>query len=115
MIVMAGNFKKSAATRRIAEERIITLFDEAKKEFSNDRKLSNRYIELARKIAMKYRLKIPSGLQKQFCKHCYSFLLPGKNLRIRTQKGHLVYYCLECKKFMRFPYTKKRTENKSHK
>jgi ribonuclease P protein subunit RPR2 len=68
---------------------------------------ANDKVRKARRLAMKFQIKLPAVLQRKFCKHCYSFLRPGVNLRVRTQKGHVVYYCLECKKFSRFPYNKK--------
>jgi len=98
--------KRADKAKKIARERIDSLFKEAKKAFKEDKSLSNRYVEMARKIAMKCKVRIPSELQRSFCKHCYTYLMPGKNLRVRTQEGHVVYYCLECKKFMRFPYKK---------
>ena len=91
----------------IAKQRIKILFSEADKIFSKDKKLANRYVDLARRIAMKSNLRIPKEYKRKFCKHCYSYLKPGKNLRIRTKNKKVVYYCLECKKFMRFPLLKK--------
>lgn len=98
---------KPGKQKKIASERIIILFDQAKKAFKKDLKLSNRYVLLARKIAMKYKVRIPSALKKQFCKHCHSYLVPSVNVRVRTKEGKVVYYCLNCKKYMRFPYKKK--------
>jgi len=100
--------KKPSSHIKIAEERINILFKEAKSMFKKDPKLSNRYVHLARKIAMKYKIKLPSELKKRFCKHCYSYLVPSKNCRVRLTKHKLVYYCLNCKKYMRFPYNKKK-------
>ena len=97
---------KSNEQREIALERIKTLFQQAEENFSLDSKLSNRYVELARKISMKYKVKIPSELKRQFCKHCFSFLMPGDNCRIRTKDGILIIYCLNCKKFNKFKYKK---------
>lgn len=104
--------EKSAGQRAIAFERINILFKEAREVFKKDKKLSNRYVELARKIAMKYKVRIPSELQKQFCKHCYKFLMPDINCRIRLHNKKVVYYCLECKKFMRFPYINEKKAKK---
>lgn len=98
--------KKPAKQRQIALERIKILFEQAKKIFKKDPSLSNRYVSLARKIAMKYKVRIPSNLKKQFCKHCYYYLVPSVNCRVRLQKRKVVYYCLNCKKYMRFPYKK---------
>jgi ribonuclease P protein subunit RPR2 len=92
--------------KEIARERIKKLFSEAEEVFSKDKELANKYVKLARKIAMKFNLRMPRGYKRRFCKHCYSYLVPGKNVRIRTKNGKVVYYCLECKKFMRFPLSK---------
>ncbi|MBW3003233.1 ribonuclease P [Candidatus Woesearchaeota archaeon] len=94
--------------KRIAKERINILFEQADKRFNTDKALSNRYVTLARNISMKYKVRIPRELKRKFCKHCYKFLKPGVNLRIRTRKDKVVYYCMECKKFMRFVKSKKK-------
>ncbi|MDP6642022.1 MAG: ribonuclease P protein component 4 [Candidatus Nanoarchaeia archaeon] len=86
----------------IAKERINSLFEQADKTFKKNPKLSDRYITLARKIAMKSRVRIPRELKRKFCKHCYHYLKSGVNLRIRTKDKKVVYYCLDCKKYMRF-------------
>lgn len=100
--------KKSKQQKEIARERIEILFQQAKQAFNKAPKLSNRYIKLARELAMKYKIRIPKELKRKFCKHCYSYLFPSKNVRIRTRDGKVVYYCLNCKKYMRFPYLKER-------
>jgi ribonuclease P protein subunit RPR2 len=100
-------FRDKSKEKKVARERIIELFKQADAVFDSDKALANHYVDLARKYAMKYKVRIPSELQKKFCKHCYSYLKPGKNLRVRTQQSKVVYSCLECKKFMRFPYKKK--------
>ncbi len=89
--------------KQIALERIEILFKQAKQVFKKNPALSNRYVILARKLAMKAKIRIPRDLQKKFCKHCYRYLVPGTTCRVRTVKQKLVYYCLNCKKYMRFP------------
>lgn len=93
--------------KRIALERIKTLFQEADGVFSRDKTLANRYVSLARKIAMKVKLRFPQELKRRFCKHCYAYLMPGVNSRVRVRLGKVVTSCLECKKFMRIPTGKK--------
>jgi ribonuclease P protein subunit RPR2 len=100
--------KKSSKQKEIARERIKVLFKQAKEVFNKNKSLANRYIKLARELAMKYKIRIPPELKRRFCKHCYKYLMPGKNVRVRTREGKVVYYCLECKKYMRFPYLKER-------
>ena len=94
--------RKPAEQREIAEERIRELFRQADMMFSRNKALADKYVGLARKIAMKYKVKIPGQLKRKFCKHCYCYLKPGKNCRVRIAKGRVIYYCLECKRFMRF-------------
>ena len=96
--------QKPMKERKIALERIEALFSEAEKAFKDNPKLSNRYVELARKIAMKSKVRIRSELKKRFCKRCHCYLKQGVNCRVRLGEKHLVYYCLNCKKMMRFPY-----------
>ncbi len=97
--------EKSAALRSIALERVKKLFEEAAR--TKEQELANRYVELARKIGMRYKVRIPSELKRRFCKHCHSYLVPSKNCRVRLSGRKVVYYCLNCKKFMRFPYRKR--------
>lgn len=95
--------RKPNRFRNIAKERIDELFEQAKVMFKEDPSLSDRYVYLARKIAMRYKVNIPKELKRQFCKHCYSFLMPGANCRVRNTSGKMVYYCGKCKNYMRFP------------
>jgi len=88
--------------REIALSRIKELFSQADSIFKKDAKLANRYVQLARKISMRSKVVIPSNLKKRFCKNCYYFLVPGKNVRIRTKNKKVVYYCFNCKHHMRY-------------
>jgi len=95
--------------KEIAKERIVRLFQQAEKVFHSNQGLANRYVTLARKIAMKVKVRIPQEYKRRFCKHCYKYLQPGVNSRVRTREGKVVISCFECKKFMRIP-TKKKQE-----
>ena len=96
-------YNKPAKQIEIAKKRITFLFDEAKDSFKKDSKLSDKHIQLARRLAMKYKIKLPSELKKQFCKHCYSYLVPGINCRVRIHKHRVIYYCIKCKHYIRHP------------
>ena len=100
------HYKKLSSYKRIALDRIKQLFNEASLKFKLDKSLSNRYVSIALKLSTKYKTKIPSNLKKCYCKNCKAFLMPGANCRIRSSNGKLVYLCLECQHFMRFPYKK---------
>ena len=103
------NLKKE---REEATEKIAALFYEAGQIYSVDSDLAHRYVHLARKTAMKYKIRLSSALQKKFCKHCYKYLMPGENARIRTRDSKVIYTCFECKNFMRFPMAKEKKEKK---
>ena len=98
--------KKADDTLRIAQRHIDSLFSQAKDVASSDMALATRYVELARKIAMKFKIRLPSAQKRLFCPHCYHFLLPGNNLRVRVHEHKIIYYCLDCKKFWKKPVGK---------
>ena len=90
--------------KKLALVEIEDILNKAKEVFDGNPDLAHKYAKKSRRIALKYKLKLPLRLKRRICKNCHSYLVPGKNLRIRTRKGHVVYYCLNCKKFMRIGY-----------
>jgi len=90
--------------KKLALIEIKQVFDKAKESFDEKPDLANKYAKKARRIALKYKIKMPLSIKRSICKNCYCFLVPGKNLRVRTHRGHVVYYCFNCKKYMRFGY-----------
>ena len=98
---------KNPATKKIAKERISELFAQAKQAFSEHPERSNRYVELARRIAMRQRVRIDREFRRQYCHHCYAFLLPGSNMRVRVHDGFVVVTCGSCNKKMRYRVVKR--------
>ena len=90
--------------KQIAKERVSLLFKKANETYKKNPVLADRYAGLARKIAMKAQISIPSELKKTFCKKCFKYLVPGLNCRVRINNKKLTYYCQNCKNYMRFPY-----------
>ncbi|MFH1398655.1 MAG: ribonuclease P [Candidatus Woesearchaeota archaeon] len=101
---MKQPYSKKPAEQKIALERIQTLFQQANKTCKEDQQLANRYVQLARKISTKFKVRIPSSLKKQFCKHCSSYLKQGINCTVRLHNRRVIYTCNNCKQVMRFPY-----------
>ncbi|WP_457555588.1 ribonuclease P protein component 4 [Candidatus Pyrohabitans sp.] len=99
--------------RRIARERIEILMQLARDVFPRDRALAKRYVELARRIAMRYNVRFPAGWKRFFCKACGSFLVPGVNLRVRCTKQRVVFTCLECGQVKRIPYVREKKARKN--
>ena len=94
---------RTPQTKKIARERIAILFVQARTAFATHPELSNRYVELARKIAMRQRIRIDREFRREFCRHCSSFLVPGTTSRVRVQGGHVVVTCLCCRQRRRYP------------
>ena len=95
-----------ASTKQIARQRIQTLFQLAKETFHEDPALAQRYVDLARKIAMAAKIRLPKEYRHQVCRHCKSFILHGVNSRVRIKQRrepHMVITCLNCGKKMRIP------------
>ena len=79
---------------KISLERIYRLFELAGAE--KDKKRAKQYVELAKKIATRNRVRIPQELKKSFCKKCSAFLKQGVNSKIRVTKSYLSVTCEEC-------------------
>ncbi|MBC5792626.1 MAG: ribonuclease P [Nanohaloarchaea archaeon] len=92
--------------QRIAEERIRRLFELAERRFPENTELSNRYIELARKIGMSQNVPLPSELRRRMCSSCNSYLKPGKNCKVRidSKKQEVNYICANCGEVNRYGY-----------
>ena len=102
-----------AETRRIALERIHILFKLAREIIHKDKALAQRYVNIARRLAMAAKVRLPREYRRQVCRHCKSFILPGVNCRVRIQQRrepHIVITCLECGKHMRIPLRKRKVE-----
>ena len=89
----------------IAKERIDILFDLADKEFENHIDRSRRYVQLARKIGLRYNVRLSETVKKKFCKHCNTLLKPGNSkTRLDKTTKTIMVICLNCKKAARHPY-----------
>ncbi len=106
---MSGYKRRSAArkeNRKIALERISILFKMAREAFDLEPDLAQKYVNMARKIGMRYKVRIPIEFRRMLCRHCKMFILPGKNctVRIRQEREpHIVITCLYCGGHMRIP------------
>ncbi len=97
--------RKKGQERRIAAERIEALFGLAEEEgHKGNLARADRYVELARKIGMRYNVRLPSAYKRRVCHECHAYLLPPKTARVRVGGSRLVTTCLRCGAVMRFPY-----------
>lgn len=97
--------KKPEYQLRIARERIGILFEEAEKAAREDKALARRYVELARKIGMRYNVRIPPRLKRKCCRNCHSLLLSSLQ---RLKNGMIRIECSSCGKITRYPYKTRR-------
>lgn len=92
------------AIRRIAKQRVQALFLLAMETYRADPLLAQRYVDIARRIAMAAKIRLPTEYKRMVCRHCKSFILPGVNCRVRIKhrrEPHVVITCLKCGKYMR--------------
>ena len=111
-------YRKSPAVQRAAREHIDDLFKEADKAFLEDPLLADKYVRQARRIAMRHKVSLRQLQKRRFCKHCYSYLRPGVNSRVRLHRERVIILCFGCRRFMRIPYatrlTKKHKKDKNN-
>lgn len=99
-----------AVTKRIAMARISQLFRMANEIFQRNPSLAQRYVSIARKIAMATTVPLPTEHRRQVCKHCKSFIVPGANCRVRIKQRrepHITITCLHCGLPTRIPLRKR--------
>ncbi|MBI4177630.1 MAG: ribonuclease P [Candidatus Aenigmarchaeota archaeon] len=100
---------KPAWQKELALERVKKLFELAAEAHREKTGMEGRYVELARDIAMHYRVSVPKGLRAKFCRKCGSYLSAGSTSAVRTSaaKKAVIITCKKCGNIMRFPYGKR--------
>ncbi|MGB9635102.1 MAG: ribonuclease P protein component 4 [Candidatus Micrarchaeia archaeon] len=98
--------KKKESMQSIAEERIRILLDkafEAMKEGNEG--FARRYCALARKIQLRYRVRLKKEIALKYCKKCYLPWIIGKTLKVRTNsKDRCIEYICICGYKKRYRY-----------
>lgn len=91
--------------RRIAHERMEVLFGLAEKEaLQGHAARARRYVDLARRLGMRYNVRVPPQFKRRFCKECLAYLVPSLNARVRVGRGRVVVTCLSCGSVQRLPF-----------
>lgn len=86
-----------AQAREIAMERIDMLVKSALKE--RDEMLAARQARQAKKIAMRFRVRLPYEARQLYCKRCKAFIVPGRGARVRVGRAKtraVRITCLRC-------------------
>ena len=88
----------------IARERMELLIEQADRAALAGRMdLADRYVDMARRVGMRYNVRFHPFHRRRFCKACYRYLLPGSTSRTRMNRGRVVTTCLRCGHVMRRP------------
>jgi ribonuclease P protein subunit RPR2 len=77
----------------------------ARKAWKRSPALAKRYVTIARRLAMRHRVRLGS---KEFCKSCGAPFVPGITLRVRLAGKKALYICLACNRVKPFPYSKRK-------
>ena len=99
--------KRQQIMQKAAHERVADLFHQAHTIHSSDPELANRYVTLARKIAMGTKITIPRKLKRSVCHGCKNLLVTGATMRSRLHsRRHYGLYrsvtCLSCGHITRY-------------
>jgi ribonuclease P protein subunit RPR2 len=92
--------------RNLAEQQVESLFELAEREAraGNDNR-ATRYVTLAVRVSERYR--VPARHKRTYCPSCHAFLVPPRNVRVRTSDRKLSVSCLRCGHVQRFPLGKR--------
>lgn len=89
---------------KTAKERIAILFEEAEKVVKKDARLAQRYVTLARKIGMRYNVRLTSLEKRHVCKKCNAYLKAGITSVHKVKNGTVRITCMLCGKTTKLPY-----------
>lgn len=87
---------RKAGAKELARERIEILVASALGE--KDEQLAQRQAALAKKIAMRHRVRLPYSIRQLFCKRCKAFIVPGRTSRVRVGRAGAKAVRLTCAK-----------------
>ncbi|MCP8311531.1 MAG: RNase P subunit [Candidatus Methylarchaceae archaeon HK02M1] len=82
----------------LALQRVEILLDNALKNAREDMDLAQRQASIARRLCMKFNIRLPYEKRQLFCRGCKRFIVPGINARVRLKNKPRVIRitCLEC-------------------
>ena len=82
--------------KEIATQRILILFDNAVSNARNNPKLAERQAQIARKISMRFKIKMPWQIRTSFCKKCKKFIVPGVTSKVRVGRSNVKSVRITC-------------------
>jgi len=94
--------------KMIAVERIERLLSLAERKLGENQDLARRYVELAWKLKLRYRVRLSPELKRKFCRKCKILWKPGVSCRVRIRSGRVTIICLRCGHITRIPLRPKK-------
>ena len=85
-----------AGLRDLVTERMHILVHTAISNARRDPELAERQAGLAKRMSMKYRVRMPYELRMNFCKKCKKFIVPGLSARIRLGRSDVKSIRITC-------------------
>jgi len=84
--------------KQIASRRIEILFNNAILNAKINPELAERQAQIAKKISMKFKIKMPFEINSNFCKNCKKFIVPGiaSKIRLGTKPKSIRITCSYC-------------------
>jgi ribonuclease P protein subunit RPR2 len=89
--------KRKLQVGEIAKERIDLIIANALHE--QDEHLAAKQASQARRIAMRFRIRLPYRIRQLYCKKCKTFIVPGRSARVRVGRARsraIRITCLKC-------------------
>jgi ribonuclease P protein subunit RPR2 len=88
---------------RVAQERVAELFGLAESEARTHSSYTDRYVALARKVGMRYNVRLLPEYRELYCRRCSAFWVEGRTVRTRFRHGRRARTCLRCGAIRRVP------------
>jgi ribonuclease P protein subunit RPR2 len=105
--------RRKGQERQVARTRMLHLSQLAEQmAHEGDFTLANRYVELARRLGMRYNVGLPRELRLRMCRKCGRYLLPGVNSTVRVTQSRIRTRCHHCGTISRHPYLREQRERR---
>ena len=97
--------QKRSKQKAIAVSEVGTILTEALETAKKDITLAKQQAAIARRICLKFNIRLEYQKRQLFCRGCKIFIVPGINARVRTSNKEkiLLLTCLECNHVYRRP------------
>ena len=82
--------------KEIATQRILILFDNAVSNARKNPKLAEQQAQIARKISMRFKIKMPWQIRQRFCKKCKKFIVPSISSKVRIGRSNVKSVRITC-------------------